>query len=85
MNDSTGDKVSLERIDTEDGSAVYIANGPIFFGSALNFEHLFSYDTDPKKVELHLEKATVFDYSGFEALNSVASKYERRNKTLRIR
>jgi len=70
---------------TDAGSKVYLIKGPLFFGSAQNFQDLFSPRTDPEDVIVDFVDARVYDHSGIEALDTLAERYERNGKALHYR
>ena len=64
---------------------VYSISGPIFFSSVSEFKHIFDVRGDPDHVEVHLHNAQICDFSGLEAINSVAEQYHKLGKTLLLR
>ncbi|MEW8403344.1 MAG: SulP family inorganic anion transporter [Candidatus Thiodiazotropha taylori] len=72
------------RID-EYGIKYYHLKGPLFFGSVQNFADLFDPKNDPQEVIVDFADARVFDHSGLEAIDSLAERYMREQKTLHIR
>jgi len=73
---------------TEDGGVsvkVYSVRGPIFFSSVKAFKSIFDVEKDPKFVEVHLHNAQICDYSGLEAINSIAEQYKEAGKVLTFR
>ena len=69
----------------ENGSKVYLVHGPLFFGSARNFQDIFTPKDDPEDVIVDFADARVYDHSGIEALDALAERYERRGKKLHYR
>ena len=69
----------------ENGSKVYMVHGPLFFGSARNFQDIFTPKDDPEDVIVDFADARVYDHSGIEALDSLAERYQRRGKKLHYR
>ncbi|WP_196138138.1 SulP family inorganic anion transporter [Aliikangiella sp. G2MR2-5] len=69
----------------ESGSKVYIVHGPLFFGSARNFQDIFTPKDDPDDVIVDFLDARVYDHSGVEAIDTLAERYQRRGKTLHYR
>jgi SulP family sulfate permease len=76
--------VAKIRVD-EYGIKYYHLNGPLFFGSVRNFADLFDPKNDPQEVIVDFADARVFDHSGLEAIDSLAERYMREQKTLHIR
>ncbi|MEJ2619263.1 MAG: SulP family inorganic anion transporter [Candidatus Thiodiazotropha sp.] len=69
----------------EYGIKYYHLSGPLFFGSVQNFADLFDPKNDPQEVIVDFANARVFDHSGLEAIDSLAERYMREQKTLHIR
>ena len=69
----------------EDGTKVYILEGPLFFGSATTFSDNFTIQDDPKKVVIDFKNARVMDFSGVEAIDNLVKKYEEAGKQLLLR
>lgn len=67
------------------GFKVYELSGPLFFGSVQNFNELFTPDNDPETVIVDFYDSRVADHSGLEAIDSLAERYQRRNKNLRLK
>jgi len=64
---------------------VYSISGPIFFSSVTQFKNIFDIASDPDHVEVHLHNAQICDFSGLEAINSIAERYHLEGKTLVLR
>jgi len=73
-----------ESID-EQGRKIYAIRGPLFFGSAANFKEMFIPENDPEHVVLEFQRSKISDHSGIEALDGLATKYQKLGKTLHIR
>jgi SulP family sulfate permease len=69
----------------EDGIKVYELNGPLFFASTRNFQDLFSPKDDPDEVIIDFKNSRVADHSAIEAIDKLAERYMKNNKTLHIR
>lgn len=69
----------------EDNTKVYKPQGPLFFGSVRYFSEQFTPKDDPDRVIIDFSHARVVDHSGIEAIDALASRYERRGKELHIR
>ncbi len=69
----------------KDGTKVYELEGPLFFGSAMNFPDNFTIDEDPDTVVIDFKNARVMDSSGVEAIDALTKKYEDSNKNLLLR
>ncbi len=75
--------VSISR-DNED-SKVYELHGPLFFGSAHNFQELFDPLNDPDDVVVEFMHSRVSDHSGIEAIDTLAERYLSVDKRLHLR
>lgn len=64
---------------------VYSISGPIFFSSVPTFKGVFDIVNDPDHVEVHLHNAQICDFSGLEAINSIAERYHDEGKSLILR
>ncbi len=74
------------RVGTEEhGWKVYELHGPLFFGSVASFAELFSPRTDPEDVVIEFKDARVWDHSGLQAIDALATKYEEQGKKLHLR
>lgn len=68
----------------QDGVKVYELHGPLFFGSVQAFSELFDVKNDPQEVIVDFYDSRVADHSGIEAIDSLAERYLRANKTLHL-
>ncbi len=59
--------------------------GPLFFGNAQRLGDFFTPKEDPDIIEIHLRDASIFDYSGIEALNTVGEKYHKLGKDVHLK
>ena len=57
-------------------------HGSLFFGSVTSFKELFDFNNDPVHVVIDFVNARIYDYSGLEALNNIAEKYDQVGKKL---
>eukprot|EP00939_MAST-03C_sp_MAST-3C-sp1_P003172 g3172.t1 len=64
---------------------IYSISGPVFFSSVEQFKSIFDIGADPSHVEVHLHNAQICDFSGLEAINSIAERYHNQGKTLILR
>jgi SulP family sulfate permease len=67
------------------GIKYYHLRGPLFFGSVQTFADLFDPKNDPQEVIVDFAESRVFDHSGLEAIDALAERYMRAQKTLHIR
>lgn len=68
----------------EQGRKVYSLNGSLFFGSVSHFKVLFDAKNDPNDVVIDFRNARVWDHSGLEAIDTLATKYSELDKTLHL-
>ena len=68
-----------------DGRKVYQAEGTLFFASAGEFQQQFSPYDDPEDVEIDFRNAKLMDHSAIEAVNTLADRYHRADKRLKLR
>lgn len=68
-----------------DGHKRYQAFGTLFFASTAGFLEQFSPKDDPQQVEIDFAGARLMDHSAIEAVNSLAERYLRAGKQLRLR
>ncbi|MBU1657814.1 SulP family inorganic anion transporter [bacterium] len=70
----------------EDGTKVYELEGPLFFGSAVQFRNeIFDINNDPQSVVIDFSNTRVMDSSGIEAIDKVTKKYTESGKRLKLR
>jgi SulP family sulfate permease len=67
------------------GFKFYEISGPLFFGSIQNFHDLFTPRNDPQEVVVDFADARVYDHSGLEAIDALAERFARAQKTLHLR
>lgn len=77
------DAAKLQSKETEWKS--YNIQGPLFFGSTLQFGNLFDIKEDPKDVIIDFTNARVMDHSALEAINTVADRYGEAGKKVHLR
>ena len=68
-----------------DNTRVYAPEGILYFASVADFNETFTATSDRKNIVIDCEKMRVADLSGIEALNSIAEKYEKAGKNLKLR
>ena len=75
------------RIVDNGKTKIYTMHGPVFFASTQRFVKLFAFKTDPDRVELHFDRdgSELVDYSAMHAVNVVADKYKKEDKTLVVK
>jgi SulP family sulfate permease len=59
--------------------------GPLFFGSTTLFSNKFDYMNDPKEIIIDFAESRIMDQSAIEAINKVAEKYLKIDKTVHLR
>jgi SulP family sulfate permease len=71
--------------DTEGNStAVYTVTGELFFASSNDLYTQFEYADDPQRVIIDLAQSHIWDASTVASLDAIATKYERKGKTVEI-
>ncbi|TDC67485.1 SulP family inorganic anion transporter [Actinomadura sp. GC306] len=70
--------------DPEGGQVVYAVTGELFFASSNDLVYQFDYAGDPAHVVIDLTDAHIWDASTVAALDAIATKYEKRGKTVEI-
>ena len=70
---------------TTEGAKVYAIQGPLFFGSVEGFTELFDIENDPSLVIVDFMDSRVADQSALQAIEDLATKYEKAGKTLQLR
>ncbi|PID66450.1 MAG: sodium-independent anion transporter [Gammaproteobacteria bacterium] len=76
----------VRREYSKDGKTkIYKPQGPLFFGSVKYFSEHFTPKDDPERVIIDFLDARVVDHSGIEAIDALATRYERRGKELHLR
>jgi SulP family sulfate permease len=73
-------------VDNKDGSlsAVYTVTGELFFASSNDLYTQFEYAEDPDSVIIDLTNSHIWDASTVASLDAIATKYERKGKTVEI-
>jgi SulP family sulfate permease len=64
---------------------LYQVEGTLFFASAAEFQTQFAPKEDPDHVEIDFRGARLMDHSAIEAVNSLAERYVRAGKHLKLR
>ena len=77
--------VRLESDMDADGRKLYRAYGTLFFASVTEFLQQFSPQDDPDQVEIDFRGARLMDHSAIEAVNTLADRYTRAGKQLKLR
>ncbi len=77
--------VRLSAETRPDGRKVYQAEGTLFFASVAEFQQQFSPKDDPDEVEIDFRRARLMDHSAIEAVNTLAERYQRAGKHLKLR
>lgn len=69
----------------EDVERAYCVHGTLFFASTAEFLEQFDPSQDPDSVEIDFATTRLMDHSAIEAVNTLAERYRRANKKLRLR
>ncbi len=79
-------KISKKTRVENDGTKIYELEGPLFFGSAVQFRNeIFEIENDPKNVVIDFTNTRVMDSSGVEAIDKLTKKYIEAGKSLKLR
>ncbi len=78
-------KIYAKSYIDEDGTKVYMLDGPLFFASTDSFNETFDVEDDPENVIIDFIDARVMDSSGAEAIDALTSKYEEAGKKIKLR
>lgn len=78
-------RVHISSSLSADGRKIYEARGTLFFASIAEFQEQFFPKDDPLHVEIDFRAAKLMDHSAIEAVNSLAERYQRAGKQLKIR
>ena len=77
--------ISAKTYVDDKGFKFYEITGPLFFGSVQNFHELFDPANDPQEVVVDFANTRVYDHSGLEAIDTLAERFARAQKTLHLR
>ncbi len=77
--------VEIKTCESSDDARVYCVHGTLFFASTAEFLEQFDPSQDPATVEIDFATARLMDHSAIEAVNTLAERYRRANKKLRLR
>lgn len=66
------------------GRTLYRLKGPLFFGSVTSFKALFDFKNDKEHVVIDFTESRVWDHSGLEALQNVATRYSKNSRKLHL-
>lgn len=77
--------VEISTYTLPNGSKVYEIRGTLFFASTTEFQQRFTPRNDPEHVILEIREARLMDHSAIEAVNSLAERYTRAGKQLKLR
>jgi len=79
-------QISKRKRTEDDGTKVYELEGPLFFGSSVQFSNdMFDVEDDPQNVIIDFSRTRVMDSSGVEAIDKVTKKYTKAGKVLKLR
>ncbi|MDX8380141.1 MAG: SulP family inorganic anion transporter [Gallionella sp.] len=78
-------QINVQVSTEEHGWKVYDLSGSLFFASTQNFIALFTPHDDPVEVVIDFKNARVKDHSALEAIDMLAERYSKLNKTLHLR
>jgi len=77
-------QVTVEKRENRYGSHYYTVHGPLFFGSTASFSEHFTPADDNIDVIIDFADSRVVDHSGIEAIDALAMRYKKNNRTLHL-
>ena len=77
-------EVRVEKRENRYGSHYYTVHGPLFFGSTASFSEQFTPRDDNVDVIIDFAASRVCDHSGIEAIDALAMRYKKNNRTLHL-
>ena len=77
-------EVRVEKRENRYGSHYYTVHGPLFFGSTASFSEQFTPQDDNIDVIIDFADSRVCDHSGIEAIDALAVRYKKNNRTLHL-
>lgn len=77
-------EVRVEKRENRYGSHYYTVHGPLFFGSTASFSEQFTPRDDNADVIIDFADSRVVDHSGIEAIDALAERYRKNNRTLHL-
>lgn len=77
-------QINIKSFVNDEGSNVYQLEGALFFGSIKQFQELFDPKSDTQDVIIDFKNARVADHSALEAIDKLATRYQKVNKTLHL-
>ncbi len=77
-------EVRVEKRENRYGSHYYTVHGPLFFGSTAKFSEQFTPRDDNADVIIDFADSRVVDHSGIEAIDALAMRYKKNNRTLHL-
>ncbi len=77
-------EVRVEKRENRYGSHYYTVHGPLFFGSTASFSEQFTPKDDNADVIIDFADSRVVDHSGIEAIDALAMRYRKNNRTLHL-
>lgn len=80
-----GKKISADSHIEEDGTKIYLLDGPLFFASVGSFNDIFDAANDPENVIIDFLDAHVHDHSAIAAIDALTSKYVDNGKEIHLR
>jgi len=81
---SNATRIKARRYTDADENVVYEIHGPLFFGSASDFQLLFSPADDTNETTVDLKYTYLHDYSAISAVETVAGKYSEAGKEIHL-
>jgi len=77
-------QISAKTKILEDGTKLYLLDGPLFFASISSFRDLFNPNEDPAKVIIDFADSRVYGHAALDAIDRVAERYSKHGKHVRL-
>jgi SulP family sulfate permease len=77
--------INIDISEDTNGWKIYRLNGPLFFGSEVNFLEVFDAENDNQDVIIDFQNSRVADHSALEAIDTLAKRYVVAGKRLPLR
>jgi len=79
-----GKIIKAKKSTNQNNQTIYKLRGALFFGSVQSFKDVFDFNADTNHVVIDFKQARVYDYSGVEAIQNIAKRYEKQGKQLHL-
>lgn len=69
---------------SENGTRMYVLDGPLFFGSIASFRDLFRPHDDPQEVVIDFRNCRVYGHAALDAIDRLSERYKKLGKKLTL-